>query len=71
MPNMSYCRFQNTYGDVVECIDALEQEKGLSSEEYRAAMQMFQTFLRFCRETEIIESYDRQRLEDCLGALRK
>ena len=33
MSNMSYCRFRNTYGDVAECMDALEQQKGLSNDE--------------------------------------
>lgn len=71
MSNMSYCRFQNTYGDVVECIDALEQEKKLSTDEYQAAMQMFQLFLEFCQDVDVIADYDRQQLEACLGALRK
>lgn len=37
MSNMSYCRFQNTYGDAAECLDALEQQKELSGDEYNAA----------------------------------
>jgi len=28
MSNMSYCRFENTYGDLSDCVDALE-ESGL------------------------------------------
>ena len=36
MSNMSYCRFQNTYGDAAECLDALEQQKELSGDEYNA-----------------------------------
>ena len=41
MSNMSYCRFQNTYGDAAECLDALEQQKELSGDEYNAARNMF------------------------------
>ena len=26
MPNMSYCAFENTYGEVRQCIDLLEEE---------------------------------------------
>ena len=48
MSNMSYCRFQNTYGDAAECLDALEQQKELSGDEYNAARNMFLEFLRFC-----------------------
>lgn len=70
MSNMSYCRFQNTYGDLVECLDALERQKPLSNEEFRAAMRLFQSFLAFCRETEIIECFDRNRLQEYLEELR-
>ena len=44
MSNMSYCRFQNTYGDAAECLDALEQQKELSGDEYNAARNMFLEF---------------------------
>lgn len=26
MSNMSYCRFENTYGDLRDCVEALEEE---------------------------------------------
>lgn len=26
MANMSYCRFENTYRDMQDCVDALEEE---------------------------------------------
>ena len=26
MPNMSYCRFRNTYGDLRDCVDALDEK---------------------------------------------
>ncbi len=71
MSNMSYCRFQNTYGDMVECLDALAQEHDLSSEEYCAAVNLFQKFLCFCRDEDIIEDYDRKRVEEYLGELRR
>lgn len=32
MPNMSYCRFENTYKDLIDCIDHLE-DKDLSESE--------------------------------------
>jgi hypothetical protein len=32
MANMSYCRFENTNGDVIDCIDALV-DREISSEE--------------------------------------
>ncbi|CUP97664.1 Uncharacterised protein [uncultured Flavonifractor sp.] len=70
MSNMSYCRFQNTCGDLAECLDALEQQKSLSGEEYHAAMRLFQSFLEFCQDAEIIEDFDPDRLKEYLGELR-
>lgn len=26
MPNMSYCRFENTYNDMLDCLTALKEE---------------------------------------------
>ena len=69
MSNMSYCRFQNTYGDLVECLDALEQECDLSTEEHLAAVHMLKEFLRFCLNAEINEAYDYKRVEEYLGEL--
>lgn len=50
MPNMSYCRFQNTRNDFQDCLYALNdiQEEGksfkqsLSKEEYRALQRMIE-----------------------------
>lgn len=70
MSNMSYCRFRNTYGDVAECLDALEQQKGLSNDEYNAARNMFLAFLRFCKDMEIIEDFNKERLGEYFGELR-
>ena len=41
MANMSYCRFENTYRDMQDCVDALEEEgfESLSeNEKYYAKM---------------------------------
>jgi hypothetical protein len=50
MSNMSYCRFQNTLGDLFDCQEALdngELEDGqLSDEEERAAKRLIDV----CRE---------------------
>lgn len=70
MSNMSYCRFQNTSDDLAECLDALEQQKHLSGEEYYAAVGMFKSFLEFCQDEGIIEDFDTDRLKEYLGELR-
>ena len=33
MSNMSYCRFQNTYKDLVDCLEALQADEYLSKSE--------------------------------------
>ena len=58
MPNMSYCRFQNTVHDVQDCVWAVEDnvtfaEMKLSRDE-RAAMDRMADLCR-----EFIEQYER------------
>jgi len=36
MANMSYCRFENTYGDLLECLEALN-DKGIEALEEDAS----------------------------------
>lgn len=41
MPNMSYCRFQNTRGDLADCVDALSYgDLPTSVEEIAAAKRL-------------------------------
>ena len=55
MANMSYCRFHNTYGDTVDCIDALENGDALSSDEYIACKNMFENILEYFEREDVIE----------------
>ena len=50
MPNMSYCRFENTYNDLVDCLTALKEEgtDAISSKrEKRAAENLMKVALRY------------------------
>jgi len=39
MANMSYCRFENTYNDLVDCIDNIEEEASNERDErYRVRL---------------------------------
>lgn len=67
--NMSYCRFQNTRRDVEDCLDALRDEKRLSTDEAKAGHRMFDDILDFCRDMGIIDSYDAKALEDLFDGL--
>lgn len=46
MSNMSYCRFQNTLDDLMDCKEALDEmtnwEEQLSGDEHRAMLKMVQ-----------------------------
>lgn len=47
MGNMSYCRFQNTLGDLRDCLEAIEEgdadDEKLSAEEKRAKVRLIAT----------------------------
>lgn len=71
MANMSYCRFQNTYRDLHDCTNALEElinNNGvdrygdkLSQEEAYAAKKMYdlcQEFIDFYEQLKEIEEED-------------
>jgi hypothetical protein len=55
MANMSYCMFQNTEGDLRDCVESLEEMEdfsGLSESEMKSAMRM----RRLC--SEFIDHFD-------------
>ena len=62
MPNMSYCRFENTVNDMRDCINAIEDRETdeLSSYEVRA----LEEFLDLARDITNLEYDIEQILED-------
>ena len=62
MPNMSYCRFENTVQDMQDCINAIEEgdTSELSSSEVRA----LEEFLDLAREITNLEYDIEQILEE-------
>lgn len=56
MPNMSYCRWENTLSDLLECQDALgaliNGEDKLSDSELAAAKRLVQACGEICRALE-------------------
>lgn len=77
MANMSYCRFRNTRLDLNDCLQTLSDgdfdgEGGLSEEEHRACVKMFQDFIGFLCNEGIIEDEDGElddRLEEFLSQI--
>ena len=66
MPNMHYCRFHNTRGDLNACIEAMAERETLSKDEHRAATRMLQDFIGFLAEEGIIEEVNEDRLDALL-----
>lgn len=61
MPNMSYCRFHNTKGDLDDCLNALQERDISSSSEAEKAKEMVEAFTYFLLEEGIIgDDVDRQ-----------
>lgn len=60
MPNMSYCRFENTLRDLMDCLDVIEEE-GMdaieSKWERESAEDLLYTAKRF------VEAYESARLK--------
>ena len=66
MPNMSYCRFENTFDDLRDCLFALENNETLSHGERRKAIAMvnlcrqyIETAEKVFEESEIDDYYER------------
>lgn len=55
MANMHYCRFQNTHNDLLECLEALNDEEELSEDEYRACRRMLTKVVEFLFDHEIVD----------------
>lgn len=56
MANMSYCRFENTIGDLRDCVEAIDTGDCLSEREAKFAKKMVQVckdFLKAVKENGI------------------
>ncbi len=67
MANMSYCRFENTIGDLRDCREAIENGNPLSEREAKFAKKMVQEckdFLKAVKDCGITENVDVDEDED-------
>lgn len=69
--NMSYCRFANTRRDLDDCLGAIRRDERVSGDEAYAGKMMFREFLAFCRDCDIIGSYDDEAVNDLFDALQE
>jgi hypothetical protein len=56
MPNMSYCRFENTYRNLVDCAQAMNETLSESERKYKEKL------VNVCQE--IIEEYELNNLAE-------
>lgn len=64
MGNMSYCRFENTYEDLEECYEALQNEggvKGIEEEASQYEKPYIKRLIELCKD--IVEEFEDE-LED-------
>lgn len=66
MGNMSYCKFENTEIDLLECLHSLENREALSESERGAARRIIYTFLDFCRKEYIIKDYNSKEVNNVI-----
>ena len=64
MPNMSYCRFENTFSDLQDCLNALEDSgtEELSQTEKRKAIGMIDLCRRYIETAE--EVFDEDEIDN-------
>ncbi len=50
MPNMMYCRFQNTYFDLEDCKDNMDNTDDLSPEEFTARHKIIKMCVEIAKD---------------------
>ena len=56
MANMSYCRFENTLGDLKDCLDALNNKSISSDREKIKAKGLLKLMVEFIYDENLIDS---------------
>lgn len=65
MGNMSYCRFRNTYHDLEECLEALQDEggvKGIEEEADQYEYSYIKKLIKLCKH--IVVNFDERKAYD-------
>lgn len=73
MSNMSYCRMQNTYPDLQDCFQAIEDRKTLSREESMSFRLMVESMIEFLQNKNLIDEYgelNASQLDDLIDELK-
>ena len=58
MPNMSYCRFENTFGDLIDCLENITEETNNRDEDYRKRLvRLLVDMVENCDDEVALMSY--------------
>lgn len=69
MANMAYCRWNNTYLDMLDCFEAFYNEEEMSESEIRSAKYMIHAMCDFLMDNGVIEEWDSTLLEEHLNSM--
>lgn len=67
--NMSYCQFENTCSDMMDCLSALGEPQGASYREIDKAKEMFEEILNTMREFHVIDGYNADNLYEIIEVM--
>lgn len=63
--NMDYCKFENTYKDLMQCLES----SPASERERKYARKIFETIINTLIDEEVIEEYDKEVLDYLIKVL--
>ena len=66
MANMSYCQFENTLPDLIQCLTALTNREVSSESEKNLARKMLAEFLEFCEGEGIVDEVNYGNIDELL-----
>lgn len=69
MANMAYCRWNNTYLDMLDCFEAFYNEEEMSEYEIRSAKNMINSMCDFLMDNGVIYECDTTLLEEHLNSM--
>jgi len=66
MPNMSYCMFENTAGDLSQVVEAMYEAGSAEDLDFNSyEKEGFEALYRLCKE--YVREYDRLKEEECVA----
>lgn len=71
MASMDYCKFENTYSDLVKCLGAIEDRDISSKTEKEYARRILEQVCVFLQDEGIIENYEDEKIQAIIKEYRE